>query len=69
LKSKKVSVKIQNSKSRYFHHHKVSIEDYEGIRYPNMDTKRAVIDKMFADKINEVLRILDEIEEKKLNLA
>jgi hypothetical protein len=68
-KNKTVSAKMQKSKSRYFHHHKVSIEDYESIKYPNIDTKRAVIDKMLADKINELYRILDEMEEKKISLA
>jgi hypothetical protein len=40
------------------------MHDYEGIRYPDLDTKRAVIDKMLADKINELYRIVDELEHK-----
>ena len=60
---------MKKQTSKYFNHHKVSIEDYENIKYPNIDTKRAVIDKMLADKINELYRILDEMEEKKINLA
>jgi hypothetical protein len=54
-------------KKVYFNLNKINIEDYEGIKYPTIDTKRAVIDKMLADKLNEFFRILDVLEEKRRN--
>ena len=62
--SNKLSVKVHRSSGSHFYNHKISIEDYEGIRYPNLDTKRAVIDKLLADKINELFRIIDAMEQK-----
>ncbi len=49
---------------RYYKNHKVQIEDYESIRYPNMDVKRMVIEKMLADKINDLYLIIDELEQR-----
>jgi hypothetical protein len=40
----------------------INMDDYEGIKYPDLDTKRAVIDKMLADKINELLLRVEELE-------
>jgi len=60
----KLSVKVHRSTNSHFYNHKISIEDYEGIRYPNLDVKRAVIDKLLADKINELYRIIDTLEQK-----
>lgn len=51
-------------KSNHFVNNRISMHDYEGIRYPDLDTKRAVIDKMLADKINELFMIVDELEHK-----
>ena len=62
MNKKSITVKVK--KDTHFNNHKISMHDYEGIRYPNLDTKRAVIDKMLADKINELFRIVDEIEHK-----
>ena len=42
---------------------KLNKEDLEGSRYPNLDTKRQVIDGAIIDKINEILKILDEHKE------
>jgi len=55
-------IKVKNTK--HFNNHKISMHDYEGIRYPDLDTKRAVIDKMLADKINDLYRIIDDLEHK-----
>lgn len=52
------------AKAKHFNDHRISMHDYESIRYPDLDTKRAVIDKMLADKINELYRIVDELEHK-----
>jgi hypothetical protein len=46
----------------YFEDNKINMEDYEGLNYPDLDNKRAIIDKMLADKINEIFRILDDME-------
>jgi len=62
MNKKRVSAKIK--KYKHFNNHKISMHDYEGIRYPDLDTKRAVIDKMLADKINDLYRIVDELEQK-----
>lgn len=62
MKNRKINAKV--NKSKHFDNHKISMHDYEGIRYPDLDTKRAVIDKMLADKINELYRIIDELEYK-----
>ena len=62
MNKKNFTAKVK--KSRHFDNHKISMHDYEGIRYPDLDTKRAVIDKMLADKINELYRIVDELEHK-----
>jgi hypothetical protein len=63
-KHKITSVRMKRQKDGYFHFHKVKIEDYEKIKYPNLDVKRAVIDKVLADKINDLYLIIDEILEK-----
>jgi hypothetical protein len=62
--NKSVTARIKSSKSGYFHFHKVQIDDYEKIKYPNLDVKRAVIDRVLADKINELYRIIDEIAQR-----
>lgn len=59
-----MSLKDCKSTTSHFYNHKVSIEDYESIRYPNLDVKRAVIDKVLADKINELFRIIDTMEQR-----
>jgi hypothetical protein len=65
-KNKSSSTKFNDPRSNYFNNYKISIEDYESIRYPDMDTKRAVIEKMLADKINDLYRIIDGIDQKSL---
>lgn len=62
MNDNKVNAKVK--KAKHFDNHKISMHDYESIRYPDLDTKRAVIDKMLADKINELYRIVDELEHK-----
>ena len=59
---KQVTAKVK--KEMHFTNHRIAMHDYEEIRYPDLDTKRAVIDKMLADKINELYRIVDELEQK-----
>jgi hypothetical protein len=62
MNKNRVSANVK--KTKHFDNHRISMHDYEGIRYPDIDTKRAVIDKMLADKINELFRIVDELEHK-----
>ncbi len=59
-----ISAKVKRPKNGYFHNYRVKIEDYEKIRYPNQDVKRAVIDKVLADKINDLYMIIDELIQK-----
>ena len=63
MKNKK-AVSAEIKKAKHYTNHRIAMHDYEGIRYPDLDTKRAVIDKMLADKINELYRIVDELEHK-----
>ncbi len=58
------SAKAKQSANSYFNNFKISFDDYESIRYPDLDTKRAVIEKMLADKINDLYLIIDEIAQK-----
>ena len=62
MNNRKISAQVK--KPKHYNNHRISMHDYEGIRYPDIDTKRAVIDKMLADKINELFRIVDELEHK-----
>jgi lysyl-tRNA synthetase class I len=41
----------------------INMDDFEGLQFPSVDAKRVYMDKMFADKINEMLQRLDAIEE------
>lgn len=47
----------------YYKDNKINKEDYEGIKYPDLDTKRQVIDSMLIDKINDIFRILDDLKD------
>ena len=40
----------------------INMSDFEKLIFPDLDSKRAFMDKMLADKINEILIRLEDLE-------
>ena len=47
----------------------INFDDYENMSYPNLDIKRAVIDKMLTDELNEDRVRIGILEQKKASYA